>query len=165
MDIKLVRQLAEIMNEEGLKNVEITDGQMTVKVERDLSMHVVSEKKIIKHAAPVTAPVVPPVAPVLPEPIVATSTKQTQSEQVPNCQKFEVRSPIVGKFMSSYDGNPVYVTIGSPIKKGDVLCVIEAGRHFNEITSDVDGVIRDILVRDGDKVKFDQILFKVEQKM
>ncbi|MCL2755623.1 MAG: hypothetical protein FWE45_01055 [Firmicutes bacterium] len=165
MDVKLIRKLAELMNAEGLKNIEITDGQLGIKIERDTNMHVIDETKVS---------VVQNNSPSLPERILlsrpskpASSRVEAKTEPVPKNvpQIFEIRSPVVGKFMASYDNNPIYVTIGSRVEKGDVLCVIEAGRHFNEITSDVDGEIIDILVRDGDKIKFDQILFKVGQNM
>jgi len=74
----------------------------------------------------------------------------------------EVRSPMVGVFYASpAPGAPPFVTVGSKVKKGDVLCVIEAMKLMNEITSEADGEIVDVLAEDGQVVEYAQSLFKV----
>ena len=123
--------------------------------------------------------VVPPVAqvpsPPVPVPPVAppTSVEQPVSEQKETKEKeteekqekplYELRSPMVGTFYRRPDpDSPPYVEIGDKVKKGDVVCIIEAMKLFNEIKSDVNGTIKDILVEDKDSVEYNQVLFLIE---
>lgn len=80
-----------------------------------------------------------------------------------NKNYFEVKSPLVGTFYTTpKPDSPSYVDIGSRISKGQVLCVIEAMKNFNEITSEVDGIVRELCVENGSIVEYGKILFKVE---
>ena len=74
----------------------------------------------------------------------------------------EVKSPIVGVFYSAHspDAEP-FVSIGAPVKKGDVLCIIETMKLLNEITADRDGMIADVCLKNGDVVEYGQVLFKL----
>lgn len=167
MDVKLIRKLAELMNAEGLKNIEITDGQLGIKIERDTAMNVIDENKITllqKSGIGVNQSL--PGRIILPKQTRPARSEPTQkSDPVPSSSKgvnyFEIRSPLVGKIHMAYNDNPPYVTIGSRVSKGDVLCIVETGRHLNEITSDVEGEIVEIRLKNGDKVGLDQIMFKV----
>ena len=74
-----------------------------------------------------------------------------------------VKSPIVGTFYASPSpDDDAFVAIGDVVKKGDVLCIVEAMKTMNEITSDYDGTVKDILLNNGDLVEFDQVLFVIE---
>jgi len=158
MDIELIQSIGELMNAEGLKNVEIIDGHQSVRIERDGHGGVNSESLIqtsgnLINRSSVSLPQLP------------RRTRQPRPQEQIETEKivsiYEVRSPLNGKFFLSHGKNPPYVTIGSKVSKGDVLCIIDAGRQLNEVTSDVEGEIAEIRVRDGEKVIFDQIMFKV----
>ena len=75
-----------------------------------------------------------------------------------------IKAPLVGTFyLSPKPGEPQYVSIGDKISSGDIICIIEAMKIFNEIESDFNGVIKEILVGDGQPVEYDQPLFKIEE--
>ena len=88
--------------------------------------------------------------------------EETQAEESDK-KLYELRSPMVGTFYRRPDPeSPPYVEVGDKVKKGDVVCIIEAMKLFNEIKSDVSGTIRKILVEDQDPVEFEQVLFLIE---
>ena len=75
-----------------------------------------------------------------------------------------IKAPLVGTFyLSPKPGQPPFVEVGANIKSGDTLCIVEAMKIFNEIESEYSGVIKEILVQDGQPVEFDQPLFKIEE--
>ncbi len=76
---------------------------------------------------------------------------------------FEVKSPLVGTFYSTPKPDaPPFVDVGTKVSKGQVLCVIEAMKNFNEITSEVDGVVKELCVKNGEIVEYGKILFRIE---
>ena len=76
---------------------------------------------------------------------------------------FEIKSPLVGTFYASpKPDSPAFVDVGVRVTKGQTLCIVEAMKNFNEIESEVDGIVREILVKPGDLVEFGKILFKIE---
>jgi oxaloacetate decarboxylase (Na+ extruding) subunit alpha len=94
--------------------------------------------------------------------------KKEQNEKIPDSTGsiniFEVRSPIVGTFYSSPSpGSPPFVTIGSKIKKGDTLCIIEAMKLMNKINAEIDGTIEEILVKNEDPVDYDHLLIRIRK--
>jgi len=86
-----------------------------------------------------------------------------QEEISQNKNYFEVKSPLVGTFYATPkpDSSP-FVDIGNKVSKGQTLCVIEAMKNFNEITSEVDGFVREICVKNGEIVEYGKILFRIE---
>ena len=86
-----------------------------------------------------------------------------QNKQVSDSANFtEVKAPLVGTFYSSpKPDSPSFVNIGDKIKKGDTICIIEAMKIFNEIESDVSGIVKEICVENGSPVEFDQVIIKV----
>lgn len=99
------------------------------------------------------------------QPAVSVATNDTASDQVPADDKTaaeSIKSPMVGSvFLQPKPGADPYVTVGSKVHKGDVVCIIEAMKMMTEIKSDRDGVITEVLVENEDLVEFDQPLFKV----
>lgn len=140
MDIRKVKKLIELLEESGIAELEIKEGEESVRISRQTST-------IVQSVAPVAAaPVAPPAA------IVA--------EEVSGHQ---VKSPMVGTFYgaASPTSGP-FVTQGQQVSAGDTLCIIEAMKMMNQIEADKAGTIRSILVDNGSPVEFDQVLFIIE---
>jgi acetyl-CoA carboxylase biotin carboxyl carrier protein len=145
MNIENIKALAEILQKTGLTSLEVCEGDTKIKLERAPSA---ASEQIAFHS---------PVVPQSPVPIAQTEPVTLDFNRI-----VEIKSPIVGVFYSasSPDAEP-YISIGSRVKKGDVLCIIEAMKLMNEITAECDGEIVDICVRNGDIVEFGQVLFKI----
>ena len=141
MNIENIKALSEILNNAGLTSLEVCDGDTKIKLEKNMAFQK-SEPKVVKQ-------------PVYEEPEV--------SETPVNFNNLtEIKSPLVGVFyLSPSPESDPFVGIGSKVKKGDVLCIIEAMKLMNEITAEADGEIVDICVKNGDIAEFGQTLFKM----
>lgn len=149
MNIKQIRELAQIAAENGLSAIEIAEGENRVRIERAVS-------------APAAIPTVvsmPMAAPAAPAPAPAAEAEETN---VDFNRTREIKSPMVGVFYAapSPDAKP-FVEVGSKVKKGDVVCIVEAMKLMNEITAEFDGEVVDICVHNGDVVEYGQTLFKL----
>ena len=142
MNIKFVKSLAQIMQSSGLTSIEVTEGDTRVRLEKNVHM-------VPAHYAP------PGMGHGAPEP-------ETDERVVDFNLITEVTSPMVGVFYAapSPDAEP-YVRVGDRVKKGDVLCIIEAMKVMNEIVSETDGEIVDVCVQNGQVVEYSQVLFKI----
>ncbi len=155
MNLEEIRTLAEIMSENGLTAIEITEGESNIRLEKNPPACV--------PAAPMPIPAVMPAAPVQAAP---AAEAPAQESAVPASGSFsnltEVKSPMVGVFYDSPspEADP-YVKVGDKVKKGDVLCIIEAMKLLNEITAEQDGEIVDICAHNADVVEYGQTLFKI----
>ena len=154
MNIKNIRSLAQILQETGLTGLEVWEGETKIRLERAPAPQTVT---VLGEQQPVmTLPASAPAA--------ASAAAAPAAEQgvVDYNDIREVKSPIVGVFYASPspDAKP-YVQVGDKVKKGDVLCIIEAMKLMNEIQADMDGEIADICVQNGDLVEFGQTLFKI----
>lgn len=154
MDIKNIKALVDLMNQGRLTSLEVCEGETKIRLEREAS----------RQDAPPATPVSEMKRDSGEEPV--SDAELSVSEPGGRALDFnnltEVRSPIVGVYYSAPapDADP-FVSIGSKIKKGDVLCIIETMKLMNEITSEHDGEIADICVKNGDIVEFGQVLFKI----
>ncbi len=149
MNIKQIRELAQIAAENGLSAIEIAEGENRVRIERAVS-------------APAAIPTVasmPMAAPAAPAPAPAAEAEETN---VDFNRTREIKSPMVGVFYAapSPDAKP-FVEVGSKVKKGDIVCIVEAMKLMNEITAEFDGEVVDICVHNGDVVEYGQTLFKL----
>ena len=146
MNVKQIRELAQIARENGLSAIEITEGESHVRIERATA------------PAPAAAPA-PVAAPVEAAPAAAPAHEETN---VDFNRAREIKSPMVGVFYAapSPDAKP-FVEVGSRVKKGDVVCIVEAMKLMNEIAAEFDGEVVDICVHNGDVVEFGQTLFKL----
>ena len=149
MNIKQIRELAQIAAENGLSAIEIAEGENRVRIERAVS-------------APAAIPTVvsmPMAAPAAPAPAPAAEAEETN---VDFNRTRESKSPMVGVFYAapSPDAKP-FVEVGSKVKKGDIVCIVEAMKLMNEITAEFDGEVVDICVHNGDVVEYGQTLFKL----
>ena len=155
MNLEEIRTLAEIMSENGLTAIEITEGESNIRLEKNPPACV--------PAAPMPIPAVMPAAPVQAAP---AAEAPAQESAVPASGSFsnltQVKSPMVGVFYDSPspEADP-YVKVGDKVKKGDVLCIIEAMKLLNEITAEQDGEIVDICAHNADVVEYGQTLFKI----
>ena len=142
VDIKLVRELAELLAETGLTEIQVEDGDRKIKVSRDL--------------APVAAPAPAAAAPSAPSAPAAQPSAAPAEEVIAG---ETVKSPIVGTaFLSPQPGSDPFVAIGDTVKQGDTLLIIEAMKVMNPITAPSGGVVKKMLVADAQPVEFDQPL-------
>jgi len=142
MDIRKVKKLIELLEESGIAELEIKEGEESVRISRQTST-----------VAPVAAPLA--AAPLAAAPPAAIATEEVSGHQV--------KSPMVGTFYeaASPTSGP-FVTTGQQVGVGDTLCIIEAMKMMNQIEADKAGTIRSILVENGSPVEFDQVLFVIE---
>jgi acetyl-CoA carboxylase biotin carboxyl carrier protein len=153
MDIRKVKKLIELLDETGVAEIEIKEGEESVRISRHPSggyAMMPQQMMYAPPAAPAAAPAAPAAAPAAAAP-AAASADQT------------VTAPMVGTFYSApAPGAKAFVDIGSEVKVGDVLCIIEAMKMMNQIESDKAGRIVSILAKNGDPVEFGQPLFVIE---
>ncbi|NVJ60641.1 MAG: acetyl-CoA carboxylase biotin carboxyl carrier protein [Gammaproteobacteria bacterium] len=150
MDIRKVKKLIELLEESGVSEIEIKEGEESVRISRASSAPVA-----YAHApmAPAPAPVAQAHAEVPATPAAASNLPSGQP----------VKSPMVGTFYRSPSpGAKPFVEVGDTINKGDTLCIVEAMKMMNHIESEVSGTVKAILVDDAEPVEFDEVLFIVE---
>ncbi len=142
MNIRQIRELAQIVRENGLSALEVSENESRIRIE--------CEKKPAAEAA------------AAPAQDVQVVTIPAEEAPVDFNRAREIRSPMVGVFYAaaSPDARP-FVELGTKVKKGDVVCIVEAMKLMNEITADMDGEVVDICVRNGDVVEYGQPLFKI----
>ena len=151
MDASKISEIADIMRAHGLSRV---------RVEESDGSAVELECGVAAPAAPVAAPAPAPV----PAPAASPATVPAPAEEEPIdlSHTTAVRAPMVGVFYAApAPGAEPFVQVGSKVKKGDTLCVIEAMKVMNEVTAEQDGEIVDICVKDGDLVEYGCCLMKV----
>jgi acetyl-CoA carboxylase biotin carboxyl carrier protein len=152
MDLRKLKTLIDLVAESDIAELEVTEGESKVRIVKSSA---VPQSQVVmmqpqgapqNYAAPLPAAAPQPAAPAVPaEP-----------------EGHIVKSPMVGTFYrSSSPGNPPFVDIGSTVKEGDTLCIIEAMKLLNEIDADARGVIKQILVENGQPVEFGQPLFVI----
>ena len=149
MNIKQIRELAQIAAENGLSAIEIAEGENRVRIERAVAAPA-AVPAVVSMPAPMAAPTAPAPAPA------------TEETNVDFNRTREIKSPMVGVFYAapSPDAKP-FVEVGSKVKKGDIVCIVEAMKLMNEITAEFDGEVVDICVHNGDVVEYGQTLFKL----
>lgn len=158
MDIRKVKKLIELLDESGIAEIEITEGEEAVRISRYPTGAA---------AAPAPAYAPPPAAPA-PQASAAAPASAQSSEPAtapPEEDGFLVTAPMVGTFYSSSSpGAAPYVQVGDRISEGDTLCIIEAMKMMNQIEADVSGVIKSIRVQNGEPVEYGQTLFVIDQR-
>jgi acetyl-CoA carboxylase biotin carboxyl carrier protein len=159
MDIRKVKKLIELLDETGVAEIEIKEGEESVRISRHPSggtfammpQHMMYGPPPAPTAAPAAATVTPAAAAAAVAAAAAATADQT------------VTAPMVGTFYSApAPGAKPFVDIGSEVKPGDVLCIIEAMKMMNQIESDKAGRIVSVLAKNGDPVEFGQSLFVIE---
>ena len=159
MDIRKIKKLIELVEESGIDELEITEGEESVRIARNRAPSAVSYS-LPPAAAAMPAPIAAP-APA-PAPAAASTKGTAPAASEPSTNGHVQRSPMVGTFYRSpAPGSAKFVEIGSVVKPGDVVCIIEAMKMMNQIQADKGGVIESILVDDGLPVEYDQPLFTI----
>ncbi|HEB56931.1 MAG TPA: acetyl-CoA carboxylase biotin carboxyl carrier protein [Gammaproteobacteria bacterium] len=149
MDIRKVKKLIELLEESGIAEIEIQEGEESVRISR-YSQH-----------APIAAP--QPVAAIAPPPVAAPEPAAPANTESDAIEGHVVKSPMVGAFYRAPSpGAATFVEVGQSVKVGDTLCIIEAMKLLNQIEADKAGVIKAILVENGQPVEYDQPLFVIE---
>ena len=142
MNIKQIKELAQIVRENGLSALEFSENETKIRIE--------CEKKIEAAAAePVPVPAAPVASPVETAPVDFNRAR-------------EIQSPMVGVFYASSapDAEP-YVSVGAKVKKGQVICIIEAMKLMNEVTAELDGEVVEICAENGQIVEYGQTLMRL----
>ncbi len=156
MDIRKVKKLVELLEESGIAEIEIHEGDDSVRISRHGTL-------------PAMLPVTP--AAVAPAQVTAPALTPTRADGGSGDNEtaedtgsgHKVRSPMVGTFYrSSSPGTKSFVELGQRVSAGDTLCIIEAMKMFNQIEADISGVISAILVDNGNPVEYDQPLFVID---
>ncbi|HEY9033194.1 MAG TPA: acetyl-CoA carboxylase biotin carboxyl carrier protein [Pseudomonadales bacterium] len=149
MDIRKVKKLIELLEESNIDELEIREGEESVRISR--------HNKSVYTGQVMAAPVAAAPAPAAP---AAAETAAAAAEPVSNAHV--VRSPMVGTFYRSPSpGSPAFIEVGKHVKVGDVLCIVEAMKMMNQIEADKSGVIEAILVEDGQPLEFDQPMITI----
>ena len=151
MDIRKIKKLIELLEESDIGELEIREGEESVRISRN-SSHVPQSHQVYAAPAPVAPAAAPPAPSAAEEPVVA-----------PSINGHVVKSPMVGTFYAAASpDSPPYVQVGDRVKAGTVMCIIEAMKLMNEIEADVAGVVREVLVENDDPVEYGQVLFRIE---
>jgi acetyl-CoA carboxylase biotin carboxyl carrier protein len=152
MDIRKVKKLIELLEESGISELEISEGEESVRISRHprAGIQVATQAAPIMQAAPAAA--------------AAPATAATAAvERAPRNDEHTVTSPMVGTYYASASpGAKPFVEIGSEIKVGQILCIIEAMKMMNQIESDKEGRVTAMLAKNGEPVEFGQPLFIIE---
>ena len=150
MDIRKVKKLVELLEESGISELEIKEGEESVRISR-------------YSTAPAQAPVnyaAPPAAPA-PAPAAPASEEESGEEALPSGHI--VKSPMVGTFYSaSSPGAKPFVNIGDSVTEGDTVCIVEAMKILNQIEADASGIVKAILVENAQPVEYGQPLLIIE---
>ncbi|KGJ87846.1 acetyl-CoA carboxylase biotin carboxyl carrier protein [Thalassotalea sp. ND16A] len=149
MDIRKIKKLIELVEESGINELEISEGEESVRISRG---QVVAAAPVAMAApAPVAA------APVAAAPVAVESPASAE------LTGHIVRSPMVGTFYASASPDaPAFAEVGQHVNAGDTLCIVEAMKMMNQIEADKSGVIKQILAENEDTIEFDQPLFVIE---
>jgi len=148
MDIRKVKKLIQLLEESGLSEIEITEGEDTVRITRQTpkdpkpkEIYTSTDTVIMKSDSAI---------------------ETTKNNHQNNFHK--ILAPMIGTFfLTPEPGTAAFVKVGDEVSQGDTLCIIEAMKMMNQIESDVDGIVERILVQSGDPVEYDQALFLINQ--
>lgn len=149
MDIRKVKKLIELLEESNISEIEIQEGEESVRISRHPNGASWQPAMPQGYAAPAQpAPQAPP--------------PPAEADESPSYQGQAVTSPMVGTFYRSpAPGGKPFIELGSSVKKGDTVCIVEAMKMMNQIEADRDGVVEAFLVDDGEPVEFDQPLLVI----
>lgn len=153
MDLRKIKKLIELVEESGISELEIQEGEESVRISRSSPATAMQAAQYAIPAAPVAAAPVASPAPIAP---VAVESSNEPAGHL-------VRSPMVGTFYSAPSpGSKDFATVGQKVEVGDVLCIVEAMKMMNQIESDKAGVVKQIMHTSGEPVEFDEPMFVIE---
>jgi acetyl-CoA carboxylase biotin carboxyl carrier protein len=147
MDMRKVKKLIELIQSTGVAEIEIREGEESVRITREIKYQ--QAPMMISAPAPATT--------------LEAPSKPTEPPAIPHTDKHTLKSPMVGTvYLSSTPGTKPFIEIGQTIKAGEVVCLIEAMKMFNQIEADKAGTVTARLVDNGTPVEFNQPLFVIE---
>lgn len=151
MDIRKVKKLIELLESSDIDELEIREGEESVRLSRhDRS----GGQPMIVHQSPMAAPAMA---------AAAAPASAPAADEAPSFDGHVVTAPMVGTFyMAPSPGAKPFIEVGKRVQSGDTLCIIEAMKILNQIEADVDGVVTDVLVENGQPVEFGQPLFVID---
>lgn len=150
MDVRKIKKLIDLVNETGISELEIKEGEESVRITRTYGQG---------NPAPMQLHTTAPAAATA----VAAAVEHVATPEAVEASGHTVHSPMVGTaYLSPSPQAPAFVKLGDSVQVGDVLCIVEAMKMFNQIESDVAGEITAILVENGQPVEYDQPLFVIE---
>lgn len=153
MDIRKIKKLIELVEESGITELEVSEEEGSVRISRATVAAPANVQYSIPTAAP--APVAAPAAPAAAPAVPAAAPEEIAGHKI--------RSPMVGTFYRSPSPEAkAFVEVGQTVKVGDALCIVEAMKMMNRIEADKAGVVKAILVNDGEPVEFDEPLIIIE---
>jgi acetyl-CoA carboxylase biotin carboxyl carrier protein len=154
MDIRKVKKLIELLEESGIDELEIKEGEESVRISRHSKQPAYAPQPVYAQApAPAAAPAA--AAP-------AAEAAPAAPAAAPKLNGSVARSPMVGTFYRAASPTSAnFVEVGQSVKKGDILCIVEAMKMMNHIEAEASGVIESILVENGQPVEYDQPLFTI----
>jgi len=151
-----IRDLIDFIAQSGLNEVDIETKELKLHVKRE------PDQKVLKSSAPVMAAPVAVAAP-LAAPAVPVAAPKTDKPAAAAKSTVDIKSPMIGTFYrSSNPDSPPFVSVGDKVTKGQVVCIIEAMKLFNEIESEVSGTVVKASIENSTPVEYDQVLFVVE---
>ena len=152
MDIRKVKKLIELLEESGIDELEIKEGEESVRISHHSKQPAYAPQPVYAQApAPVAAPVA-----------AAAPSADAAPAAAPKLNGTVARSPMVGTFYRAASPTSAnFVEVGQTVKKGDILCIVEAMKMMNHIEAEASGVIESILVENGQPVEYDQPLFTI----
>jgi len=146
VDIRKIKKLIELIEESDIAEIEITEGEESVRINRYSSA-----------VAPVAMAAPAPVA------ISAAVAAPAAVAEIPEPAGHALKSPMVGTFYrSASPGSAPFIEVGATVKEGDTLCIIEAMKILNQIEADKSGIVKQILIENAQPVEYDQALFIIE---
>ena len=149
MDLRKVKKLIELLEESGLSEIEITEGDDKVRITKGGKQ--VPQTNIVETIQES-------------ETLTPNENIDEHAKSKNNAEFHEVKAPMIGTYYQSPEPDAeAFVKVGDPISDGDTLCIIEAMKMMNKIESDVSGTIERIMVQNGDPVEYDQVLFLVSK--
>ena len=153
MDLRKIKKLMELLEESGIAEIEVKEGEESIKLSRNIT----------SSAAPLQQMVQQPMMAPQQQATQTASQVENKKDDSSNQNRNTVNSPMVGTFYASAspESKP-FVTVGQSVKKGDTLCILEAMKMMNQVQAESDGKILEILIDNAEPVEFDKPLFVVE---
>lgn len=161
MDLEFLRGLIAAVDQSGIDTIEINRAGTRIRISKTPAPTAVVSNGV-SAAAPAAVVTTAPAAVAAPAPAAVPAAAPAAPEE-PKSNLWDVKSPMVGTFYRAPAPEaPPYVEIGSRVSKGQTLCILEAMKLMNELESDADGIVREILAENADPVEYGQVLFRIE---
>jgi acetyl-CoA carboxylase biotin carboxyl carrier protein len=161
IDLRYVKKLLEMVDASSANSIEITsDKGVKIRISKSAS-----QRGMVQMAAPMQMPqMMQAPAPAAPAAPAADSAEtKAKAAEVAKSRYLEVKSPMVGTYYAAPEpGAKPYLTVGDRISKGQILCIIEAMKIMNEIESEFDGIVKEIIAQNSHPVEYGQVLFRVD---